>query len=139
MIGIDTNILVDLLVSSTPQHNQVVQAVSKLDEDFCTTPTNIGECLRVITHPKVFLKPLVLSRAVLLLSQALDFYKIRILEESTDWWQALTEVEKDIPGIRGNEIFDARIALCLKFHGVKRIYSRDADFRKYSFIKILTL
>ena len=137
MTGIDTNILVDLLVSSTPSHARSLEAVTQIEDELCTTPTNIGECLRLITHPKVFPKPLTISRAVSVLGQALDYYKIRILEESTDWWKSLDKIEKEIPGLRGNEVFDARIALCLKFHGVKRIYTRDADFKKYSFLKVV--
>ncbi len=135
MIGIDTKILVDLLVSSTPNHTQTLEKLSQLEDDFCTTPTNIGECLRLLTHPKVFQKPLTLSRAVSVLDHALSYYKIRILDESTDWWKSLEEVEKEIAGIRGNEVFDARIALCLRAHSVKRLYTRDADFKKYSFLK----
>ncbi|MBI3534258.1 MAG: PIN domain-containing protein [Deltaproteobacteria bacterium] len=70
-----------------------------------------------------------------MLDQILDYYKLQILDGSTDWWKKLVEMEKDIPGIRGNEIFDARIALCFKTHGVKKIYTRDADFKKYGFLK----
>ena len=137
MTGIDSNILIDLLVSSTPSHSQSLEGLSRLEDELCTTPTNIGECLRLLTHPKVFPKPLTVSVAVSVLSEALDYYQIRILEESSDWWKLLTEIEKEIPGLRGNEIFDARIALCLRLHGVKRIFTRDADFKKYSFLKVV--
>ena len=137
MTGIDSNILIDLLVSSTSNHAVSVAGLAGMEDEFCTTATNIGECLRLLTHPKVFPKPLTISRAVSVLEQALDYYKIRILEESSDWWKLLGEIEKEIPGLRGNEVFDARIALCLRFHGVKRIYTRDADFKKYSFLKVV--
>jgi predicted nucleic acid-binding protein len=137
MTGIDTNILVDLLVSSTPHHAQAVEGIANIEDEPCTTPTNIGEVLRLITHPKVFPKALTLTRAVEVLTQMLDYYRIRILTEDADWWKSLPEIEKEIPGIRGNEIFDARIALCLKSNGTKRIYTRDADFKKYSFLKVV--
>ncbi|MBI5139643.1 PIN domain-containing protein [Candidatus Nomurabacteria bacterium] len=143
MTGVDTNILIDLMVSSSQSHRSSVNAISQSEDDLCTTPTNIGECLRLLTHSKVFSNPLTLGRAVTVLDQMLDYYKLQILDESIDWWKELIKIEKEIPGIipgiRGNEIFDARIALCLKSHGVKKIYTRDADFKKYSFLKLMDL
>lgn len=135
MTGIDTNILIDLIVSSVPHHISSTDGVENLEDDLCTTPTNIGECLRLLTHPKVFPKPLSLSRAVRALEEMLDYYQIQILDEPLDWWLELGQIEDEIPGIRGNEVFDARIALCLRAHHVKRIFTRDADFKKYSFLK----
>jgi len=139
MIGIDTNILIDLMVSSSPTHIQAKEKIKRLiEEDFCTTPTNIGEVLRLLTHPKVFSFPLNITKAVNLLTMLLESYNIKILEEPLDWWETLPKIEKEIPGIRANEIFDARIALCLRVNGVKKIFTRDADFRKFSFLKINT-
>lgn len=43
----------------------------------------------------------------------------------------------NIPGLKGNEVFDARIALILQKHNVKRICTRDADFKKYPFLKVV--
>ena len=135
MIAIDTNILIDLLVSSMPTHLSTTENLKNLNDDICTTPTNIGESLRLLTHTRVFPKPLSISAAVTALGELLEFYQIRILEEDINWWQALPEIEKEIPALRGNEIFDARIALCLRSNGVKQIYTRDADFKKYKFLK----
>lgn len=137
MTGIDTNLLIDLMVSSMPTHRESLASVAPIEDELCTTPTNIGECLRLLTHPRVFPKPLTLGRAVSVLGALLDFHKIRVLDESTDWWKSLTEIEGEIPGLRGNEVFDARIALCLRSHGVRRLLTRDADFRKYGFLKIV--
>jgi predicted nucleic acid-binding protein len=137
MTGLDTNILVDLMVSSTPFHSAALEGVQGLEDDLCTTPTNIGEVLRLLTHTKVFSKPLTIARATATLEQMLDYYKIRILEEDSNWWKALPEMSKEIPGIRGNEIYDARIAICLRTNGARRIYTRDADFKKYGFLKCI--
>ena len=137
MTGIDTNILIDLLVSSTPSHQFSTEAVKQLHDDICTTPTNVGECLRLLTHPRIFPKPLKTPQAVSALEDLFDYYQIRILEENGEWWKELPEMEKEIPGLRANEIFDARIAICLRFNSVKRIISRDADFKKYSFLQMI--
>lgn len=137
MTAIDTNILIDLIVASMPSHRATTHGLGQLNDEICTTPTNVGECLRLLTHTKLFPKPLKLTAAVATLEELFDYYQIRVLEEDVDWWKKLPEMEKEIPGLRGNEVFDARIALCLQSHNVKRIYTRDADFKKYSFLQVI--
>jgi predicted nucleic acid-binding protein len=112
--------------------------LENLDDDLCTTPTNIGEILRLLTHTKVFSSPLKIEKAVEALEQLIEAYDIRILDEDTNWWRDLPDVTKQIPGLKGNEVFDARIALCLQQHKVKRIWTLDADFKKYSFLQVIS-
>ena len=105
----------------------------------CTTQTNIGEVLRLLTHPKVFQKPLNISNAVQLLSHFFETYNIRILEEPSDWWKELTNLSRKVSSLKGNKVFDARIAICLKHSGVKRIFTQDAGFSKYPFLQVILL
>jgi predicted nucleic acid-binding protein len=135
MTALDTNILVGMMVSSSSLHEEVMRGMANLSDDVCTTPTNVGEILRLLTHPKVFRSPVKLGKAVHTLSEFLESYNIRVLDEDVNWWKSLIEVEKLIPGLKGNEIFDARIAICLKQHNVKRIYTLDSDFKKYPFLQ----
>lgn len=135
LTGLDTSVLIAALVSSVSQHEDALKSLENLNDSLCTTPTNVGETLRILTHRRVFEKHLKLTKAVSHLSSFLDRYKVLILDEPTDWWQELTKIEVDIPGLKGNEIFDARIAFCLKRHGVKRIFTWDSDSKKYSFLK----
>ncbi len=137
MTAIDTNILIDLIVASMPSHDSTTEGIRQLHDEVCTTPTNVGECLRLLTHSRLFPKPLKASAAVQAVGELFDFYQIRVLEEDVAWWKDIPEMEKEIPGLKGNEIFDARIALCLRSHNVKRIYTRDADFKKYSFLQVV--
>ena len=139
MTALDTNVLVGLLVASSTNHEAATNGVRNLSDTLCTTPTNIGEILRLLTHPKVFENPLKTSKAVQALVDLIDEFNIRILDEDVDWWRVLPEIEKEIPGLKGNEVFDARIAICLKQHGVKRIFTWDADFKKYSFLSAINL
>lgn len=92
-----------------------------------------------LTHAKVFSSPLKIEKDVEALGQLIEAYDIRILDEDTNWWKELPEIAKQIPGLKGNEIFDSRIALCLKQHKIKRIWTRDADFKKYSFLQAISL
>lgn len=135
MTGIDTNVLIDLLVKSQPGHAGAVKGLADLEDRLAITPTNIGELLRLLTHPKVFPRPLTLSKAVDTLDAFLDFHEVTVLRESEDWWKDLGILAEDIRDLRGNEVFDARIALCLKYNGVKRFWTRDSDFSKYEFLQ----
>lgn len=138
MTAIDTNVLIGIMVSSSTFHAEVMDGLNNLDDELCTTPTNIGEVLRLLTHSKVFSSPLKLEKAIDALSLLIEAYDIRILDEDTNWWKELGEITKQIPGLKGNEVFDARIALCLRQHKVKRIWTRDADFKKYSFLQVIS-
>jgi predicted nucleic acid-binding protein len=138
MTAIDTNVLIGIMVSSSTYHAEMMDGLNNLDDELCTTPTNIGEVLRLLTHSKVFSSPLKLEKAIEALSLLIEAYDIRILDEDTNWWKDLGEITKQIPGLKGNEVFDARIALCLRQHKVKRIWTKDADFKKYSFLQVIS-
>ena len=139
MTALDTNVLVALLVGSSAHHTEATKGIQNLSDALCTTPTNMGEILRLLTHQKVFEKPLKTGRAVQAVSDLLEQFNIRILDEDTDWWRELPAIEEEIPGLKGNEVFDARIAICLRQHGVKRIFTWDSDFKKYSFLSAIDL
>ncbi len=135
MTALDTNIIIGIMVSSSSFHEEALRGLNNLSDDICVTPTNVGETLRILTHPKVFSSPLKIGKAISALADLIETYAIRILDEDINWWKNLAEIEKQIPGLKGNEVFDARIAICLKQHNVKRIVTRDSDFKKYSFLQ----
>ena len=139
MTALDTNVLIGLLVKSSANHSAATKGVQNLSDSICTTSTNVGETLRLLTHHKVFEKPLKLEKAVRAMSDLLDAFNIRILDEDIDWWRELPALEQEVPNLKGNEVFDARIAICLRQHGVKRIFTWDADFKKYSFLIAINL
>lgn len=138
MTALDTNILIGIMVSSSSFHKEAMAGLDNLEDNLCTTPTNIGEVLRLLTHSKVFPSPLKIEKAVEALEQFIEAYDIRILDEETSWWKHLPEIARQILGLKGNEVFNARIAICLKQHKVKRIFTRDADFKKYSFLQTIS-
>ena len=122
-------------MSSSMLHDDAMKGLASLSDDLCITPTNVGETLRILTHAKVFPSPLKIGKAITAFSDFCGSYSIRILDEDINWWKSLGEMEKLIPGLKGNEIFDARIAICLKQHNVKRIFTFDSDFKKYPFLQ----
>ena len=134
MIALDTNVIVDLVVESQPHYSQAKEWLKVQERPVATTHICLGETLRLLTHPRIFPHPLLLSAAVELVGGFLRHFEIVVLPEKEEWWPDL----KDLPSVRGNEIFDARIALCLKYNGVKELATYDSDFKKYSFLKIIS-
>lgn len=137
MTALDSNTIIGIMVSSSSFHQEIMAGMESLEDDLCTTPTNIGEVLRLLTHSKVFPSPLKIEKAVEALEQLIEAYNIRILDEDIFWWQQLPELARQVIGLKGNEVFDARIALCLRQHKIKKIFTRDADFKKYSFLQTI--
>ena len=139
MTGLDTNVLVYALVSSQPEHVRARTWLEQYNGVLCTTQTNVGEVLRLLTHRRVFSKPLSLGVAVQTMGAFFQAYSLEILAEESVWWKRLALDDFPVPTIGGNEIFDARIALCLRYHGVRRICTLDSDFRKYPFLEIVSI
>lgn len=138
MIAIDTNVLIDLLVSSQTGHKAAMQGLKGHSDHLATTSINVGETLRLLTHPRVFPRPLALKTAVHHVATFLDDHQVSVLNPEDHWWKSLGELAaKDLPDLRGNEIFDAQIALCLKHNGIKKIWTLDSDFRKYRFLEVV--
>ena len=136
MIALDTNILIHALVHSQKEHPRAKNWILKNRLPLSTTPVNVAEVFRLLTHPKVFAKPLSLASAIDLFESFVKDWEVAILEESQNWWIELRELTKTLPGLSGNEVFDARIALCLKHNGVSKICTLDDDFLKYHFLKV---
>lgn len=137
MIALDTNFILHLLVKSQKEHQRAYHWFSNNREGLCTTHVNVAECLRLITHPRVFSKPLLLNPAVELIENFLDTFGVRVLENQERWWIDLQALTENLPALKGNEIFDAQIALCLRYHGIKELVTLDGDFLKYPFLKVI--
>ncbi len=139
MIALDTNAIIHYLVKSQLDHKLVKVWFEKNTESLATTHTNIAEVLRLITHPKVFPNPMKLAAAVNLIKNFIEVFGVMVLAESQSWHEDLQPLAKLIPTLRGNDVFDARIALCLRHNGIKEIMTFDSDFLKYSFLKIISV
>ena len=133
--ALDTNVLVHLLVSSSREHARTAAWLESATGPLATTQTNVAEVLRLVTHPRVFEQPLSCGEAVAVLARFLEEFDVEVLHESDLWWRALVELE--LP-LRGNDIFDARIALCLRHHGVGSICTYDSGFARFDFLDTLT-
>ncbi len=139
MIAVDTNLIIHVLVKSQKEHRRAYEWITRNSSPLCTTHVNVAEVLRLLTHPKVFPFPLNLKEAVDVFNNFYEAFGIKVLEEPEEWWSELNHLLQVNPSLKGNEIFDAQIALCLRYHGVKEFATFDADFLKYPFLKIIKI
>jgi hypothetical protein len=51
--------------------------------------------------------------------------------------QIADEVFAEMPVIRGNLFFDAHTAILMREHGIKTIYTHDADFNRFPFVDVI--
>ena len=68
MTALDTNVLIGIMVSSSTLHKDAMLGMKNLSDDVCITATNVGETIRILTHPKVFSTPLKIGKAISALS-----------------------------------------------------------------------
>jgi len=104
MTALDTNILVGIMVSSSSLHEEALRGLANLSDDLCTTPTNIGECLRLLTHPKVFRSPVKIGGPSWRFWKFLESLQCTHLGTKTPHGgNRSMKVEKLIPGLRGTK------------------------------------
>ena len=94
--------------------------------------------LRIATHAGIFASPLSPDEATWNVQQLLDLPHARTLGEDEGFWDVYRSVATAFP-IRGNAAPDAHLAAVLRQHGVGILYTNDADFKRFSFLKVVNL
>ena len=92
-------------------------------------PTLMGY-LRIATHPAIFNHPLSHDEAARNVDALLTLPQVRTIGEGEDFWPLYRSLAAELP-VRGNLVPDAHLAALLRQHGVKTLYTRDRDFRKF--------
>ncbi len=139
MFVVDTNILVYAADRDSPEHAKCRELVLKWraqPSPWYITWGILYEFLRVATHPNVFRKPFALSEARNFLEAVLASPSLGMLVETDRHQAVMAEVLEEVPSISGNLVFDAHTAVLMKEHGIKTIYTRDADFNRFPFLDV---
>jgi predicted nucleic acid-binding protein len=114
--SLDMNVLLYASDRSSDRHvraRQFVESCATGPEILCLTWPTLMSYLRIATHPRIV-------RAVSGLDGFVDAYK---------------HVAGETP-VRGNLVPDAHVAAILFQHGVRTIYSKDRDFRKFQSLEM---
>lgn len=133
-IAVDANALLRFFQRSDPAHLAVRNAIRRLrasGDDLCILPRNITEYWNVATRP-----PTARGGFGLTLQEANRQVQImerlfRLLPDTpniyTEWRRLVVQI-----GVSGVQVHDARIAACLRVHGVSRLLTFNTkDFARY--------
>ena len=135
-VAVDTNILVHALDEDDPLSDSAYALLERLSRGpdllYVFWPVIMG-FLRIATHPSIKPAPLTLEQAVENVARLVDRPHVRTPGEEPGFLEAfLTTAPR---GVRGRHVTDAHIATLMRQHGVRVIYTRDRDFRRYDGIE----
>ena len=136
--ALDVNILVYASDAGSPLHGPATSFLDRCVQGselfYLGWPTVMGY-LRIATHGAVFDRPLTPAQAMANIESLLSLPHTRALAEDEGFWNAYRSTTATVPA-RGNLVPDAHLAALLRQHGVKTLYTRDRDFRKFDFLDV---
>ena len=138
MILLDTNVLIYAITPSDPRHPACKTLLSRAAEhpnDHALTWINLFEYLRVVTHPRILPEPLTFDAALGNVREMSS--RIPLLHPGPRHLDYVTRVAKDLAPVKGDRVFDCRIAAILRENGGSRILSYDTRFRRVQGLEVV--
>lgn len=140
MLVFDTNILLDAANVDSDFHD-----ASRRQLDAClndTAPVYLTwsicyEFLKASTHPRVFPSPLNVAGAWCFIETVLDSPGGGVLTATDRHPALLAQTLAEFPDLRGAVLHDVHTVVLMREHGVSRICTRDADFRRFPFLTVV--
>lgn len=132
----DANVLVYASNEADPVHQPARSLLQELARGpglvYLFWPTIMGY-LRIVTHPGILPAPLAAGEASANVAALLERPHVRAPGEGDGFWESYREAAGS--DTRGNDVPDAHLAALMRQHGVRVIYTRDRDFRRYEGIE----
>lgn len=60
-----------------------------------------------------------------------------MLTETPRHGELLAQIIEQTPSVRGNLVFDAHTVALMREHGIRIIYTHDADFNRFTGLKVI--
>lgn len=136
---VDVNVLLYASDRESPYHASAAAFLRERAEDpdiFCLTWPVIMGYLRLATHPRLFARPLSPQDAVDNIAALLSLPRCRVVSEPEHFLEVYRDIAVEVAA-RGNLVPDAHVAALARAHGIRTIYSRDRDFRKFPFLRVV--
>lgn len=136
---VDTKVLVYAANRDCPEHgaaHAALEAWLNGAVPWALSWNIVYEFLRVVTHPKVFRRPLRPDMALAFIDPIVDCERVTLIAP-TSRHAALLRLTIDEFGVpTGNIFYDLHTAVLLREHGVGEIMTADTDFRKFAFLTV---
>lgn len=136
MFVVDTNILMHAVDAGSPWHLPCRVALERWRTQgsrWHLTWSVVYEFLRSATHRKAR-RPLTFREAWAFVEGLLASPGLRMLVATPQHAKLVAQLP---PDVAGNAVDDAHIVVLMREHGVRRIYTRDAGFRRYSDLEVI--
>ena len=140
MFVVDTNVLVDAANVNSPHWDRCRNRIDDWQRRSSAWFLTLGICyefLRVATHPRIFGRPLKVTEAWNFVAGLLASPGASLLVPTERHARVAQEVFAEMPSIAGKLVHDAATAVLMREHGIKTIYTRDADFLRFRFIEVV--
>ncbi len=137
--AVDVNTLLYASDEASPFHDRASRFLTERAagaEIFCLAWPTVMSYLRMATHSGIFARPLTAEEAIKNVDALVRLPHVRVLAEEEGFWEAYQAVVRDTPA-RGNQVPDAHLATLLRQHGVSTLYTRDRDFRRFDFLRVI--
>jgi len=135
---VDTNVLVYAARSDSPFHAPCREAVERWRSQqgaWFTTWSVVYEFLRVMTHRGATPRPWTIAGAWSFVEALLASPGFSALAPTARHAEVADEVIRALPDLSGRRVHDAHIAILMREHGIRRIYTRDTDFFRFPFLE----
>ena len=136
--GVDANLLVYASVETSPFHERAsafLRRCAEGPEIACLPWPVVMAFLRLVTHPRIVSEPLTPEAAMANVDALLSLPHVRAIGEDDGFWKAYRSATTGL-AVRGNLVADAHVAALLRQHGVRVLYSNDADYRRFAFLDV---
>src|SRR6266545_747394 len=136
--SLDVNVLLYASDASSPVHGaarRFLEGAAAGGDLLCLGWPTVMSYLRMATHPRIFASPLSPSDALGNVETLAGLPHVRLLAEEPGFLDVYRDVTSGFP-VRGNLVPDAHLAALLKQHGVRTLFTRDTDFRKFDFLNL---
>jgi len=136
--SVDVNLLLYASDRASPHHRAAFRFLEERrsqPELFCIAWPMLMSYLRIATHQSIFAEPLSPSEALGNVAALLGLRQVRALSEQEGFPGGVPRDRRELP-VRGNLVPDAHLAAILQQHGIRTLYTKDVDFRRFGFLEI---
>ena len=137
MFVLDANVLLDAVNQRSACHTRCLALVEKCrtGTDICLLTWSICyEFLRVSTDLRALPSPLLATDALRFLESLMASDRFSMLVPTEQHASVLRQTLNENPHVSGNVMHDVHVAVLMREHGIRRIYTRDTDFHKFKFL-----
>lgn len=136
--AIDANLLLYASDETSELHDPAVELVDRIaigpEIAYLFWPVTMAY-LRIATHPAIFARPLSHADARANVETLLALPHVQAVGEGDGFWDRFGEVADDVTPT-GNLVPDAHLVALMLANGVRTIWTRDRDYRKFRGIRV---